>query len=64
MASLHDRVAAALDRAAEAQEHSQRLIERQEVVAAGARETVRHLQQRRATYGNGHRGARGRSRPG
>jgi hypothetical protein len=69
--SLHERLAAALERAAEAQEDSHALMERQLALTIESRETCVCIAERRSEraarrrkYGNGQRGAQERSRPG
>jgi hypothetical protein len=66
-ASLHELLERALDRAARAQAHSDDLVARQEALTGALHETIADIRRRRherATFGNGHSGARDRSRPG
>jgi hypothetical protein len=73
-ASLHDRVVGAVERAVRVHDESYALIERQLAVATELHETldvverrriaVREARKGRRAFGNGHRHAQGRSRPG
>jgi multidrug efflux pump subunit AcrA (membrane-fusion protein) len=65
--SLHELVSDALERAAQAQEESYELLERQREVTAALDDTLRCLRRcrgARARFGNGQRGAGIRARPG
>ena len=65
--SLHQLLEDAVQRAALVQEYSHELAERQRAVTAALDDTLRCLREgrlKRATFGNGHRRAGRRSRPG
>ena len=62
--SLHELLAEAVERAADAQEESAALIEQQREVLSAVRETLARKGRSEPTFGNGQRDAAGRCTPG